>query len=213
MSWPPGRRLYARPVAVELVFTERRRDLTASRARNFARLRARLAEASGEEVATSHYEVVDPGRLARASAVVLSGSTAAWSERDEDELLRLGEALTSSARPVLGICAGMQLQARFAGGSIGPSVRAERGFQPITVLDDGDLLRGMPRVAEVFQDHSDEITRLPEGFRVLAESPDCGVQAISCPDRRWWGTQFHPEEWTSEHPDSGRVLRTFFELA
>jgi GMP synthase-like glutamine amidotransferase len=200
-------------MTVELVFTERRCDLTESRARNLARLRDRLVEASGEEVATSHYEEVDAARIARASAVVLSGSTAPWADRDEGELDRLGEVVVASARPVLGICAGMQLQARFAGGSIGRSRRAEHGFLPITVIHESDLLRGFPQVAVVFQDHSDEITRVPEGFRVLAESPDCGVQSISCPDRQWWGTQFHPEEWSAEHPDGGSVLRTFFALA
>jgi GMP synthase (glutamine-hydrolysing) len=199
-------------VAVELVFTERRRDLTESRARNLGRLRNQLAEVSGQEIATSHYEEVDAARLARANAVVLSGSTAPWCDRDERELERLGEAVLASARPVLGICAGMQLQARFAGGSIAPSRRAECGFLPITILDESDLLRGLPRVAVVFQDHSDEIADLPEDFRVLAQSADCGVQAIACPGRRWWGTQFHPEEWSAEHPDGARVLRTFFEL-
>jgi GMP synthase (glutamine-hydrolysing) len=200
-------------MAVELVFTERHRDLTESRARNFARLRDQLAESSGEHVAISHYEAVDAGRLARASAVVLSGSTAPWSARDEDELERLGEAVLASARPVLGICAGMQLQARFAGGTLGPSARPERGFFPIKLLDRSDLLRGLPRGAVVFQDHGDEITTLPDDFRVLAESVDCAVQAISCQERRWWGTQFHPEESSPEHPAGARVLRTFFTLA
>jgi GMP synthase (glutamine-hydrolysing) len=199
-------------MTVELVFTERRRDLTEARAQNFARLRERLADASGEDVATSHYEVVDPGRLARAKAVVLSGSTAPWSDRDESELDSLGEAVVASARPVLGICAGMQLQARFAGGSIGPSVRAERGFLPIRLLARDGLLRGLPGEAVVFQDHTDEITSLPDGFTVLAESADCHVQAISCEERRWWGTQFHPEESSLEHPDGAQVLRTFFAL-
>jgi GMP synthase (glutamine-hydrolysing) len=199
-------------MAVELVFTERRRELTEPRARNFERLREQLAAISGEDVATSHYEDVDAGRLASASAVVLSGSTAPWSVRDERELERLGEAVLASTRPVLGICAGMQLLARFAGGAIGPSRQPERGFLPITLLDDTDLLHGFPPEAVVFHDHGDEITALPDGFRVLAESAVCRVQAISCPERWWWGTQFHPEESSAEHPAGARVLRTFFDL-
>jgi GMP synthase (glutamine-hydrolysing) len=200
-------------VAVELVFTERRSDLTEERARNLARLTQRLGEASGRPVAVSHYEEVDTRRLARASAVVLSGSSAPWSVRDPTELKRLGEALQAADRPVLGICAGMQLQAVFAGGLIGPSRKAERGFFPIEIFDGSDLMRGLPARAVVFQDHSDEITMLPNGFRVLAGSAECAVQAIADPRRRWWGTQFHPEESSSEHPDGERVLRTFFELA
>lgn len=200
-------------MAVELVFTERRAELTAPRAENYARLRERLAAASGEAVEVAHYEQVDPQRLGRASSIVLSGSSAPWSVRDPAELDKLGEAVIASGRPLLGICAGMQLQARFAGGKIGPSGKPEHGFSSIEVLETSDLLRDLPIHAVVFQDHTDEITTMPEGFRVLASSAACAVQAIAAPARRWWGTQFHPEESTPEHPTGERVLRTFFELA
>jgi GMP synthase (glutamine-hydrolysing) A subunit len=200
-------------VVIELVFTERRADLTEARARNYGRLRAQLAATSGQQVNVSHYEEVDAGRLADASAVVLSGSTAAWSTRNPAELARLGEAVRAAGRPVFGICAGMQLQARFAGGELGPSRNPEHGFLPIEIHDDSDLLRGLPTDVVVFQDHTDEITELPNGFRVLASSPECAVQAIADPERRWWGTQFHPEEWTAEHAAGERVLRNFFALA
>jgi GMP synthase (glutamine-hydrolysing) len=200
-------------MGVELVFTERRRDLTAARARNYDRLRERLASASGDAVAVSFYEEAEAARLAAARAVVLSGSSAPWSSHDEDALERLRSAVLASGRPVLGICAGMQLQARFAGGTIRASARPEHGFVVVERLDGSDLLRGLPERAAVFQDHTDEIAGLPDGFRVLARSADCPIQAVSCPELRWWGTQFHPEESTPEHPEGARVLRTFFELA
>jgi GMP synthase (glutamine-hydrolysing) len=199
-------------VTVEVVFTERRAELTDERARNFARLTERLGLAASRPVAVSHYEEIDRERLLRAHAVVLSGSSAPWSVRDRAELERLGEAVVAAGRPVLGICAGMQLQAVFAGGRIESARRPERGFRPIEIVDGSDLLRGLPTRAVVFQDHSDEVTLLPDGFRVLAHSADCAVQAIADPARRWCGTQFHPEEWSREHPAGERVLRTFFEL-
>jgi GMP synthase (glutamine-hydrolysing) len=199
-------------MAVELVFTERRSDMTVARAGNYARLRERVAAASRSAVDVSHYEDVDPRRLARASTVVLSGSTAAWSTRDAAELDALGEAVRGAERPTFGICGGMQLLAVYAGGAIGSSDR-EHGFLPIDVHDSSDLLRGFPDRAVVFQDHTDEITVLPEGFRVLASSTTCAVQAFADPARRWWGTQFHPEESDAAHPAGERVLRTFFALA
>jgi GMP synthase (glutamine-hydrolysing) len=199
-------------VAVELVFTERRADLTPDRVRNLERLVALLEEASGRTVATSHYEDVDSARLERADAVVLSGSTAAWASRDVGELAGLGEAVIASGRPTLGICAGMQLLARFAGGAIELGGSVEHGFLPIRVLDRSGLLRALPEDAVVFHDHTDEIVVLPEGFRVLASSEVCAVQAFADPARRWWGTQFHPEESTAEHPDGAGVVEAFFEL-
>jgi GMP synthase-like glutamine amidotransferase len=200
-------------VAVELVFTELRSDLTEARARNFERLRERLVVAAGQSVEVSHYEQVDAGRLARASAVVLSGSSAPWSTRDPAELATLGGAVLAARRPVLGICAGMQLQAVFAGGAFGPSSKPEHGFSQIEIHDRRDLLRDLPPDVVVFQDHDDEITALPRGFRALASSTQCPVQAIADVERRWWGTQFHPEEFSVEYPAGERVLHTFFALA
>lgn len=200
-------------MTIELVFTERRSELTETRAENYERLRTRLAAASGKDVEVTHYEEVDPPRLAGASSIVLSGSSAPWSVRDPAELDRLGEAVLASGRPVLGICAGMQLQARFAGGAIGPSASPEHGFLPIRIHDRSDLLRGLADEVHVFQNHSDEIADLPAGFRVLASSSEGAVQAIADPERRWWGTQFHPEEFRPEHPAGERVLLNFFALA
>jgi GMP synthase (glutamine-hydrolysing) len=65
----------------------------------------------------------------------------------------------------------------------------------------------------VFQHHTDELTSLPEGFRLLASSERCHVQAIAHEQRPWWGTQFHPESYRSATPAGARILRTFFELA
>ena len=200
-------------VTVELVFTERLSDLDESRAQNFERLRERLAVAAGgQTVEVAHYEAVDPQRLARASSIVLSGATTPWAFRDPAELDRLGEAVVAAGRPVLGICAGMQLQVRYSGGEHRPSATPEHGFLPIQVHDSGDLMRGVPDEAVVFHDHDEEITTLPAGFGVLASSPACAIQAIADPGRRWWGTQFHPEEFRPEHPAGEQILRNFFAL-
>jgi GMP synthase-like glutamine amidotransferase len=201
-----------RTSSVELVFTERRSQLDDPRARNLDRLVRELEAVTAGAVATSHYEEVDATRLARASAIVLSGSSAPWAARDLAELERLGEAVLASGKPVLGICAGMQLQALFAGGRLARAGRPERGFLPVEIVDGRDLLAGLPPEAIVFHDHTDEIVDLPGDFRLLARSSACQVQAIAAPARSWWGTQFHPEEWTEEHPAGARVLRNFFAL-
>ena len=201
-------------MTVEVVFTERLSDLDELRAQNFGRLRERLAVAAGgQPVEVAHYEAVDAQRLARSSTIVLSGATTRWALRDPAELDRLGEAVVAAGRPVLGICAGMQLLVRFAGGEHRPSPTPEHGFLPIQVHDTGDLLRGVRDEAVVFHDHDEEISRLPRDFRVLASSPACAIQAIADSGRRWWGTQFHPEEFRPEHPAGEQILHNFFALA
>jgi len=159
-----------------------------------------------------HYEQIDPRRLALASSIVLSGSTTPWTARDPAELDALRDAVLASGRPLFGICAGMQLQARFAGGRIGPSPGPEHGFLPVQIHERTDLLRDLPPEVHVFQDHDDQIADLPLGFRVLASSAECAVQAIAYPPLRWWGTQFHPEEFRTEHPAGEQVQRSFFAL-
>jgi len=149
--------------------------------------------------------------------VVLSGSSAPWAAHDRREIARLGEAVDRSGAAVLGICAGMQLLAEWAGAEVRPlgdrGADAERGFMPVEVLDDADLLAGLPGTATVFQDHQDEVVSVPGGFRLLARSATVPVQAFADEEGRWWGTQFHPEWSDDDHPDGNRVLENFFTLA
>jgi GMP synthase (glutamine-hydrolysing) len=182
------------------------------RADHYEEIRARLEQVTGEEVRTVHYLEADD--LSAEKAVVLSGSFAPWAQHERGALDRLGEAVLAYQGAVLGICAGMQLMARFAGGAYAPAENPpQTGFGAIEVIDDTDLLRGLPARPSVYKHHTEEVVDLPAGFRVLARSSECAVEAISDPARRWWGTQFHPERFDADHPAGERVLRNFFELA
>ncbi len=206
-----GRAISGR-VGVLFVVTEQLAALNASRARAYEGIRGRLEDLAGMAVTSEHYGDVDS--LERFAAVVLSGSSAPWAAHDRAMLDALGDAVRAFDGPVLGICAGMQLQAMFGGGSVGRAQReAATGFAPVEVLDESNLLRGLAPQITVYHRHTDEVTRVPEGFRVVARSAQCEVEALVDPARRWWGTQFHPEEFSPSHPDGERVLRNFFDLA
>ena len=198
-----------------LVVTEHVDFLSPERRARYERVRERLEEAGGVPVEVVHY--ADVSRLGNAETLVLSGSSAPWATHDREELARLGESVARAGRPVLGICAGMQLLTMWAGGDVRPmrerGAEPERGYLPLEVMDGSDLFAGLGRESVVFQDHEDEVTALPDGFRGLARTERCEVQAFSAPERRWWGTQFHPEVWDGEHADGARVLANFFALA
>jgi GMP synthase (glutamine-hydrolysing) len=197
---------------VDFVVTEHPPALTPARRRDFEGIRRRLERLARVPVLSRRYVDVDDHD--GACALVLSGSFAPWGAHDAGALARLGDVVLGFDGPVLGICAGMQLQAVWAGGSVGPAAAGPAvGWDPIEVLDDGELLRGLPRQAIAFAHHADEILELPDGFRVLARSRHCAVEAVHAPERSWWGTQFHPERFTREHPAGRRVLANFFELA
>jgi GMP synthase (glutamine-hydrolysing) len=175
------------------------------------RLRRRLETASGRPVEVVHY--LDARDLSDAQAVVLSGSSAPWAAHDPAALEHLGELVITSGRPVLGICAGMQLLGRFAGGSVDHAAEPEIGELEVEVVERDGLLRDIGERPRVFQYHTDELIGLPGGFRLLATTGRCRVQAIASEERGWWGTQFHPESYRSANPAGARILRTFFELA
>ena len=108
----------------------------------------------------------------------------------------------------------MQLQATYAGGSLVRAARVPKtGFGPVSVVREEGLLAELPREIDVYKHHTWEVADLPAGFEVLAESDECAVEAVAAPERKWWGTQFHPEQFDPEHPAGERVLRNFFTLA
>jgi GMP synthase (glutamine-hydrolysing) len=199
--------------SVTFVITEHRSYLGEERTAGYEQIRRLLETTAGRPVQSVHY--LDVQRFGP-GPVVLSGSSAPWETHDPADLERLGHAVRAANGPVFGICGGLQLLTWFAGGAVEPMAAAgrppEMGYLPLEVIDDSDLLTGLPAEATVFQDHRDEITELPEGFRVLARTAACEIQAIAAPERRWWGTQFHPERFDARHPDGGRVIENFFAL-
>jgi GMP synthase-like glutamine amidotransferase len=196
---------------VAFVVSEHRDGLTPARVARFARARKRLAEVAAAEVDAIHYADVD--RL-DADATVLSGSYDPWALHDARALARLGEALLAYDGPVLGICAGMQILVRAAGGTIRQARQpAEPGFAAVEVVDADGVLAGLPRRIDVYEEHTDEVTVLPDSLRIIARSEGCAVEAIAAVDRPWWGTQFHPEKWTKAQPAGRAILASYFTLA
>jgi GMP synthase-like glutamine amidotransferase len=195
---------------VEFVITEHLPSITKALEGHYESVRRRIEQLAGVPVRSQHYR--DTGSFA-AAAVILSGSFAPWALHDPVALARLGENLERFDGPVLGICAGMQLQTVFAGGAIALREHAAVGYGSVEVLDGGDLLSGLGLSTVAYEHHAWEVVTLPDDFVVLARSDDCAVEAVRAPARGWWGTQFHPEQFSPEHPDGARVLRNFFALA
>jgi len=196
-------------VHVLLVITEYAGGLTDERLGRYEEVRARVASLARATVELAQYSTLHE---LGADAVILSGSYEPWASHDPAELDRFLAVLSFYPGPVLGICAGMQLQARAAGGVIGAARHPSRGFGAVHVRDDSDLLAGLGPRFEVLMHHDDEVTVLPPRFRVLASSRTCAVEAIAADDRPWWGTQFHPESWDDDHPAGRAVLLRFLAL-
>ena len=102
--------------------------------------------------------------------------------------------------PVLGICYGMQLMAHLLGGKVEPAPAREYGLAQVFV----DRINGLLDVVnegagtgaaplQVWMSHGDSVSRVPEGFEIIAHTDRLPVAAMADKSRRLFGLQFHPE--------------------
>ncbi|MFH0835735.1 MAG: GMP synthase subunit A [Candidatus Micrarchaeota archaeon] len=136
--------------------------------------------------------------LKDADGLVLSGGAVRIGKGESARVGNCSRFLDELDIPVIGVCAGQQFIALHYGAEVGPAVRPEYGRVELTVLEEDDLFKGLPREFTVWASHNDEIKKCP-GFRVLARSPDCLVHAIKHESKPLYGVLFHPEVEHSQH--------------
>ena len=150
-----------------------------------------------------------PVESIEADGIVLSGGSPRIG-LDGEAMGCCGEYLDKLEIPILGICAGHQFMAIHLGGKAGPSTTPEFGKTVITVVDENDLFKGLPGSFIAWESHNDEVTELPPGFKLLANSETCPVQAMKHETRPLYGLQFHPEV---EHTDNGYdIFQAFVDM-
>ena len=104
--------------------------------------------------------------------------------------------------PILGICYGCQLLAARLGGEVVPARgdSAREYGKTDTEFDTGSpVFQGLPGRSVTWMSHGDYLTRVPEGFSVLARSAACPNAAIGDDARHFYGVQFHPEVRHTEY--------------
>ncbi|MQA81959.1 MAG: glutamine-hydrolyzing GMP synthase [Streptosporangiales bacterium] len=141
-------------------------------------------------------------------AVILSGGPASVYAEGAPQV---DPALFGGEVPVLGICYGFQAMAQALGGTVARTGGSEFGGTSLTVVDEGMLFRGQPRLRQVWMSHGDEVTAAPPEFTVLASSQGAPVAAFEHVGRGLYGVQFHPEVM---HTEQGQqVLERFLHEA
>ncbi|QTF07214.1 glutamine amidotransferase [Brenneria izadpanahii] len=127
--------------------------------------------------------------------VVLGGPIGAFDHETYPFLnaeLTLIRRRLESKRPILGICLGAQLMARALGRHVGPMGVKEIGFSPLSLTPAGECSVLSPLAgAPVLHWHGDRF-EIPDGARLLAETPVCPHQAFALGDYAL-GLQFHLE--------------------
>ena len=140
--------------------------------------------------------------------LVLSGGTPRIGL--EGDLGNCGEYLTKADFPILGICAGHQFMGRFFSGEVKPSETPEFGKIELTILKQNELFDGVPEKSIVWASHNDEVSKIPNDFKILASSENCKIQAMKHKQKPFYGMQFHPEV---EHTEFGeRMFNNFVKI-
>ncbi len=146
--------------------------------------------------------------------IILSGSHASTYE---DRDLRAPQAVWDAGVPVLGICYGMFTMAVQQGGEVEPSTYREFGYAEVRAHGHTRLLNGIEDFStreghgmlKVWMSHGDKVTRLPDGFKLMASTPSCPIAGMADEARGYYGVQFHPEV---THTVQGRALINRFVL-
>lgn len=100
--------------------------------------------------------------------------------------------------PILGLCYGMQLMAHTLGGEVINASEREFGKTEIKT-EDSKIFEGLEKEEIVWMSHVDRVSKLPEGFEIIAESKNCPVAAMANVEKNLYALQFHPEVNHSVH--------------
>ena len=110
--------------------------------------------------------------------------------------------------PVLGVCFGLQLMAKFLNGKVERGQKREYGKGTLRVKNTRcRLFDGLPRELQVWNSHGDKLTRLPDDFKAVATTENSGFAAIENAKARFYGLQFHPE--VVHTPKGKKIISNF----
>jgi GMP synthase (glutamine-hydrolysing) len=143
----------------------------------------------------------------RPKGVIFSGGPA--SVLDEGSP-RAPQAVFDAGVPILGICYGQQTLALQLGGKVEGGHAREFGRADVEIKAPSRLFEGLWDVGSkypVWMSHGDRVTELPDGFKVVATSPNAPFAIAVDEERARYTTMFHPE--VVHTPDGGKLLANF----
>jgi GMP synthase (glutamine-hydrolysing) len=146
-------------------------------------------------------------RTMKPKGVILSGGPESVTT---DASPRAPKEVFEAGLPVFGICYGQQTMAAQLGGEVEGGHHSEFGRAEIEVLTESPIFQGVWQVGKkypVWMSHGDRVTKLPEGFEVLAASENAPFAVVADEEHRFYGVQFHPE--VVHTPQGAQLIRNF----
>jgi GMP synthase-like glutamine amidotransferase len=154
------------------------------------------------------------------SAVVISGSDARVTKPEDFAKYKgVSELIKSCKVPLLGVCFGHQLLCATFGAKTGTLKQPviDR-FEQVKIIQTGDILARfrMGQTVPLAECHNDYVLKDSldaAGFKLLADSATCEVEAVKHKDKLFFGVQFHPERITiggETHDEGHRIFDNFY---
>lgn len=133
-------------------------------------------------------------KLSEYKGIILSGGPASVYEENspsaDPKIFEIGI-------PILGVCYGHQLMTHLLGGKVEPGkgVGAEFGKADIEIFKNEGIFKDflLGTKTQVWMSHGDKVTKLPDGFEIIASSKDDPHSAVADLKRKFYGVQFHGE--------------------
>jgi GMP synthase (glutamine-hydrolysing) len=140
-------------------------------------------------------------------AIILSGGPASVTEpgspRAPAEIFEMGI-------PILGICYGQQTLVEQLGGTVEAGHHREFGRAEIAITQNCALFGSTwteGSTPTVWMSHGDRVTKIPEGFEIVATSKGAPCAIIADESRHFYGIQFHPEVMHTQNGSD--IIRNF----
>lgn len=157
------------------------------------------------------YSVVKPGDISLDKireidpiGIILTGGPNSVYKKESPHC---DKAIFDMGIPVLGICYGMQLLSWSLGGEVTPCPSSEYGKTKMQVNTDSLLFARLDPVQIGLMSHTDQVTKLPVGFKSVAHTVSCENAAIENAGKKLYGFQFHPE--VESTPNGTAMIRSF----
>ena len=137
-----------------------------------------------------HTYPIEQIKKEKPAGIILSGGPMSVNESDAP---KISQEIFELGIPVLGICYGLQLMCKLLGGKVEPASDREYGKAHLGIIKDDLLFNDVEDGSVIWMSHGDYVTKLPDGFTLTAKTENSPLCAISNPQKKIYGIQFHPE--------------------
>ncbi len=127
--------------------------------------------------------------------IILSGGPNSVTDEDAPSIHK---GIFELDKPILGICYGMQLTQHIHGGIIKSSNKREYGKTTVTINEDIEIFKDVPKESVIWMSHGDSVKKLAEDFIEIGKTDSC-IACCKHIEKDIYNLQFHPEVTHSEY--------------